>query len=87
MTLTVLCGLFKMVNFMFVTFTAPPPPKKMSFLKMGASNSKSPRKALPGLASAICPSLNQSLWTVIVRNAVVGQVLLLCPPPGPHSDQ
>lgn len=54
---------------------------------MGASNSKSPRKALPGLASAICPSLNQSLWTVIVRNAVVGQVLLLCPPPGPHSDQ
>lgn len=66
MTLTVLCGLFKMVNFMFVTFT--PPKKKVCVLKMGASNSKSPRKALPGLASAICPSLNQSLWTVIVHN-------------------
>ena len=47
---------------------SPPPKKKVCVLKMGASNSKSPRKALPGLASAICPSLNQSLWTVIVHN-------------------
>ena len=42
------------------------PPKNVCFKKMGASNSKSPRKALPHLARAICPSLNQSLWTTVL---------------------
>lgn len=47
MTLTVLCGLFKMVNFMFVTFTAPHPTKKNVFFKNGCQQLQESQEGSP----------------------------------------
>ena len=45
MTLTVLCGLFKMVNFLFVTFT--PPQKKSLCFKNGCQQFQESQEGSP----------------------------------------